>query len=116
MPKLLQRRDGKRGRIAQTDAHNLHKAMLILEESILRFMSDPDVSFTNNTGEQKIRMSKVKIKVSGCFRTEFYAQAWCLISSYLDSAKALGYNPHVAIQIALDGKAVDMLKEYEQAA
>ena len=53
MPKLLQRRDGKRGRIAQTDAHNLHKAMLILEESILRFMSDPDVSFTNNTGEQK---------------------------------------------------------------
>ena len=24
-------------------------------------MSDPDVSFTNNTGEQKIRMSKVKI-------------------------------------------------------
>ena len=89
MPKLLQRRDGKRGRIAQTDAHNLHKAMLILEESILRFMSDPEVSFTNNTGEQKIRMSKVKIKVSGCFRTEFYAQAWCLISSYLDSAKAL---------------------------
>ena len=79
-------------------------------------MSDPDVSFTNNTGEQKIRMSKVKIKVSGCFRTEFYAQAWCLISSYLDSAKALGYNPHVAIQIALDGNAVDMLKEYEQAA
>ena len=116
MPKLLQRRDGKRGRIAQTDAHNLHKAMLILEESILRFMSDPDVSFTNNTGEQKIRMSKVKIKVSGCFRTAFYAQAWCLISSYLDSAKALGYNPHVAIQIALDGKAVDMLKEYDQAA
>ena len=31
MPKILQRRDGKRGRIAQTDAHNLHKAMLILE-------------------------------------------------------------------------------------
>ena len=116
MPKILQRREGKRGRIAQTDAHNLHKAMLILEESILRFMSDPDVSFTNNTGEQKIRMSKVKIKVSGCFRTEFYAQAWCLISSYLDSAKSLGYNSHVAIQIALDGKAVDMLKEYEQAA
>ena len=79
-------------------------------------MSDPDVSFTNNTGEKKIRMSKVKIKVSGCFRTEFYAHAWCLISSYLDSAKALGYNPHVAIQIALDGNAVDMIKEHEQAA
>ena len=116
MPKILRRSKGQRGRVAQTFAHNLHQAMLILEESVLRFMSDPDVSFTNNTGEQKIRMSKVKIKVSGCFRTKFYAQAWCLISSNLDSAKAIGYNPHVAIQIALDGNAVDIFEEYEQAA
>ena len=116
MPKIPQRREGQRGRIAKSDAHNLHEAMLILEESVLRFMSDPDVSFTNNTGEQKIRMSKVKIKVSGCFRTEFYAQAWCRISSYLDSMKALGYNPHVAIQIALAGNAADMIKRHEQAA
>ena len=65
-------------------------------------------------------MSKVKIKVSGCFRTEFYAQAWYLISSYLDSAKALGYNPHVAIQIALDGKlfsvTVDGYSDIERSA
>ena len=73
LPEIPRRRKGKGGRIAKSDAHNLHEAVLILEESVLRFMSDPDVSFTNNTGEQKIRMSKVKIKVSGCFRTEFYA-------------------------------------------
>ena len=109
MPEIPQRREGKRGRIAKSDAHNLHEALLKLEESVLRFMSEPDVSFTNNTGEQKIRMSKVKIKVSGCFRTELYAHAWCRISSYLDSMKALGYNPHVAIQIALDGIAADMI-------
>ena len=116
MPKIPQRREGQRGRVAKTDAHNLHEAMLILEESVLRFMSDPDVSFTNNTGKQKIRMSKVKIKVSGFFRTEFCAQAWCRISSYLDSIKALGYNPHVAIQIALTGNAADMINRHEQAA
>ena len=81
-----------------------------------RFMSDPDVSFTNNTGEQKIRMSKVKIKVSVCFRTERGAPAWCRISSYLDSMKALGYNPHVAIKIALAGNAADMIKHHDQAA
>ena len=102
--------------IPQTDAHNLHQALLTLEESVLRFMSDPDVSFTNNTGEQKIRMSKVKIKVSGCFRTEFYARAWCRISSYLDFMKGLGYNLHDAIQIAFDGKALDVIKEYVKAA
>ena len=36
--------------------------------------------------------------------------------SYHYSAKALGYNPHVAIQIALDGNSADMIKEHEQAA
>ena len=81
-----------------------------------RFMSDPDVSFTNNAAEQKIRMSKVKIKVSGCFRTERFAHAWCRISSYLDTMAELGYNPHVAIQIALDGNAADMIKQYDRAA
>ena len=116
MPEIPQRREGKRGRIAKSDAHNLHEALLKLEESVLRFMSDPDVSFTNNTGEQKIRMSKVKIKVSGCFRTERGAHAWCRISSYLDSMKALGYNPHVAIRIALAGNAADMIKHHDQAA
>ena len=85
MPEIPQRREGQRGRIAKSDAHNLHEALLILEKSVLRFMSDPDVSFTNNTGEQKVRMSKVKIKVSGCFRTEHNARAWCRISSYLDA-------------------------------
>ena len=54
-------------------------------------------------------MSKVKQKVSGCFRTRKYAEAFCRISSYLQSAAALGYNPFVAIQIALAGNAVNML-------
>ena len=114
MPEIPKRRDGKRGRIAKSDAHNLHEALLKLEESVLCFVSDPDVSFTNNTAEQKIRMSKVK--VSGCFRTERYAHVWCRISSYLDSMKALGYNPHVAIRTALAGNAVGMIKHHDQAA
>ena len=116
LPEIPQRRGGKRGRVAKSDAHNLHEALLKLEESVLRFMSDPDVSFTNNAAEQKIRMSKVKIKVSGCFRTERYAQAWCRISSYLDTMAELGYNPIEAIRIALDGNAADMIRQYDRAA
>ena len=57
-------------------------------------------------------MAKVKIKVPGCFRTQFYAEAWCRISSYLSSMAALGYNPLVAIQIALAGNAADMVKTH----
>ena len=55
-------------------------------------------------------MAKVKINVSGCLRTRFYAEAWCRNSSYLSSMAALGYNPLVAIQIALAGKVADMIK------
>ena len=51
MPEIPKRRDGKRARIAKSDAHNLHEALLKLEESVLRFMRDSDVSSPNNTGE-----------------------------------------------------------------
>ena len=110
LPEVPPRPKGKRGRIAKSDAHNLHERLVKHEESVLRFIGDPDVSFTNNAGERKIRMAKVKIKVSGCFRTRRHADAWCRISSYLSSMAALGYNPLVAIQIALAGKAANMIR------
>jgi transposase len=49
-------------------------------------------------------MSKVKQKVSGCFRTELYAQAYCRISSYLQTMANKGYNPLIAVQLALAGE------------
>ena len=110
LPEIPPRPKGKRGRIAKSDAHNLHERLAKHQESVLRFMSEPNTSFTNNSGEQKIRMAKVKIKVSGCFRTRLHAEAWCRISSYLSSMADLGYNPLVAIQIALAGNAADMIK------
>ena len=93
MPDIPPNPKGRRGKVAKSDAHNLHERLLKYEDCVLRFMSEPDVSFTNNEGERKIRMAKVKMKVSGCFRTERYAHAWCRISSYLSSMAALGYAP-----------------------
>ncbi len=49
-------------------------------------------------------MSKVKQKVAGCFRTRQYAEAYCRISSYLQTMTNRGYNPLVAIQLALSGQ------------
>ena len=48
-------------------------------------------------------MAKVKQKVSGCFRSEVYAKAYCRISSYLQTMANKGINPLVAIQMALNG-------------
>ena len=71
----------------------------------IQFAKDPHVSFTNNRAERDLRMSKVKQKVSGCFRASEYAHAYCRISSYLQSMANKGYNPLIAIQIALAGEA-----------
>jgi transposase len=62
------------------------------------------VPFTNNRAERDLRMSKVKQKISGCFRTREYAEAYCRISSYLQTMANRGYNPLVAIQMALSGE------------
>jgi transposase len=56
-------------------------------------------------------MAKVKQKVSGCFRAEDYAHAYCRISSYLQTMTNRGYNPLIAIQIALLGKAASIGRE-----
>ena len=112
LPALPPRRKGQRGRIAKSDAHNLHERLAQHEQSVLRFLHAPEVSFTNNAGERGLRMSKVKMKVSGCFRTLAYGEAYARISSYLQSMEALGYNPLVAIQIALAGNAVATLEQH----
>ena len=53
------------------------------------------------------------MRVSGCFRTPAYGEAYARISSYVQSMAALGYNPLVAIQIALTGHAADMVKDHD---
>ena len=103
LPPIPPKPSGKRGKLAKSDAHNLLERLKVHESSVLLFAKDPHVSFTNNRAERDLRMSKVKQKVSGCFRTEIYAQAYCRISSYLQTMANKGHNPLIAIQIALAG-------------
>ena len=107
LPPIPPRQKGQRGKVAKSDAHNLWERLKKHETAVLRFAKNSHVAFTNNRAERDLRMSKVKQKVSGCFRTRKYAEAYCRISSYLQSMANQGYNPLVAIQIALAGCAVD---------
>lgn len=104
MPAIPTRANGQRGKIAKSDAHNLWERLKTYEAAVLLFAREASVSFTNNRAERDLRMSKVKQKVSGCFRKALYAQAYCRITSYLQTMSGKGVNPLIAIQTALAGK------------
>lgn len=104
LPEVPPKPKGRRGKMAKSDAHNLWGRLKDHETAVLLFAKKPHVPFTNNRAERDLRMAKVKQKVSGCFRKEQYAKAYCRISSYLQTTANQGINPLVAIQLALEGK------------
>ena len=92
------------GRCAQSKAANLLDRLENFDLCILAFLFDEHVPFTNNQGEQDIRMIKVRQKISGCFRTLRGAQIFCRIRSYLSTCRKQGRNVWNAIQMAVIGK------------
>ena len=74
---------GRQGRHKQSKAHNLLRRLRQYRDDVWRFMTDAGVPFTNNLAEQALRMSKVRQKISGCFRTQEGADTFFTIRSYL---------------------------------
>lgn len=86
---IKRRKDGSAHR-KQSYPTNLLRRLHEYREDVLRFLSDPEVPFTNNIAEQAVRMPKVKQKISGCFRTFDGAAAFCTIRSYLETLRKQG--------------------------
>jgi transposase len=73
-------------------------------DDYLRFATDLRVPFDNNEAEQVIRMSKLRIKVSGCMRSMTGAGVFCAIRSYLASASRHGISWLEALTRAAEGR------------
>src|SRR6266566_2981699 len=80
-----------RGRVKQTKTKNLLDRLERDAHSILLFLSDFRVPFTNNGSEQDLRMVKVQQKISGTFRSQTGPVAFCRIRGYLSTMAKQGH-------------------------
>jgi transposase len=101
------------GRIARSKSRNLLERLRDFEAETLRFMTDKQVPFTNNQGENDIRMTKVQQKISGCFRSFEGALMFCRIRSYLSTCRKHGLAPTKALQMLFAGKLPDFIAKLE---
>lgn len=109
-PDESQRR-GKRGRLKRSKARNLLERLRDFEQDVLRFMVVTDVPFTNNQGENDIRMTKVQQKISGCFRSFQGATFFCRIRSYLSTCRKHGVSATEALSLLFAGKSPAFMSE-----
>ncbi|MCD2451368.1 transposase [Methylicorpusculum oleiharenae] len=63
------------------------KRRIHYKSETLRFMTDPNVPFTNNLGEEDIRMTKTHQKISRFIGSQIAADTFCRVRNHLDLPK-----------------------------
>lgn len=88
------------------------------KESVLAFLSDPTIPFTNNEAERPLRPIKGKQKISGCFRTTQGADDFAIVRSAVSSFTKQGKDVMDEIRKAVLGvyPVQDLLPNYQSSA
>lgn len=90
----------KTGKPKNSKALNLLNKLKDYDIETLAFMFDFNIPFDNNLAERDVRMQKLRQKISGSFRGEGSAEAFCAIRSYLSTARKNGIRVFEAIKRA----------------
>jgi transposase len=94
---------GKRGRPKLGKAGSLLQRLREHKEEPLAFMHDFAVPFDNNQADRDIRMTKVREKISGCFRTTTGPERFCRIRGYISTLRKQGMPIFSALGQAIAG-------------
>ena len=78
-------------------------------DAYLAFATDAKIPFDNNMAERALRMIKVLLKISGCFRTIENANMVCIIRGYIDTCRAHGMTAQNAIKLLVKKQLPDFV-------
>lgn len=101
----------KRGRKAQSVARNLLDRFLRYQREVMAFVYDFNVPFDNNLAERDGRMMKLRMKISGGFRSMGGAEVFCRIRSYISTVKKQHKNIFDALCQVFTGSPVEFLEK-----
>ena len=91
-PKVARRGKPKKGKVL-----SLLERPRELKDDVMRFFTDFRVPFSNNIGEKSFRLSKLKMKVAGSFRSADGGSNFCSIFSVIDTVRKNGGNPFISL-------------------
>ena len=94
----------RRGRRKQSPARHLLERLWLGQAEVLAFLDDFTIPFDNNQAEQDLRMYKVQQKISGCFRADAGAHAYCRIRGYLSTLRKRRHALLLALHTVFTGR------------
>lgn len=103
----------KVGGMKAKKARNLLARLRKYEAEATRFIFDPSCPYTNNQAENDLRMTKVKMKVSGCFRSLEWARKFYLIRSYISTCKKNNVSASEALNYLFNGEIPPFMRSGE---
>jgi len=95
----------------KTKSRNLLERLRDYKDDVLRFMTREDIPFTNNQGENDLRMTKVQQKISGCFRSEEGALVFCRVRAFLITCRKHDVDESQALNDLFQGKLPEFANE-----
>ncbi len=94
----------------RSKSRNLLERLINFEDDVLRFMENVEIPFTNNQGENDIRMTKVQQKISGCFRSQSGADVFCRVRGYLSTCRKQNVSSRKALKLIFKGELPQFAK------